>query len=205
MKTITEFNGFSLSNALKKQQELTAAGKTPEELGAAMGEELKMEGDKLKHLLASLDAVKSKTDGVKRVLVMTLAENEKAPAGALKVEETYYVVEHFPSAQKAKPAHADDRGGRGGKGGKGGKGGRGGRDGGGRGERSFGGGEGRGRGPGAGPGAPGEGGGGRGPRAPRGDRAPAPAAVTRAPGEKPKIVPKGGAAAAPKADTPKAE
>lgn len=187
MKTITEFHGFQIKNALKTREELTAAGKTAEELPAAMGEALKMEGDKLKYFLGALDTVGNKAEGLKRVVVLTLAESEKAPSGAKKVDEHYLVVEYFPQAGADKKARFqgrdDDR--RGGKGkGKGrGKGRRGDREGG------------RGRGPrrdegapegaeASAGGAPGEGGG-RGRRRP--PRQPRPE-TPRVPSGKPPIV-----------------
>ena len=185
MKTLTEFNAFDLTPSIKTLQELTSAGKTPEEIQAAFTESKKLEGDKLKFFLHALELIKDKSSGLKRVLVFTAAETEKVPAGSQKHEEHYYLVEFFPAQQSQRPPreggrYGDKKGGRGGKGG-----GRGGKPGGDRGGRDSRDGGGRpARGPGrpqdgasagaapGGPGAPsGENRGPRGPRAPRPPRA----------------------------------
>lgn len=129
MKTLTEFNGSHFNNLEKQRAELVAAGKTPEELTAALGEVLKLEGDRLKAILAAEELVKGKIAGLKRIVVIQLAEGEKAAGGLVERDGLYFAVEHFPSGiQKPKaPEDRDPRGGRGKKGGK--KGGdRGGRD-----------------------------------------------------------------------------
>lgn len=132
MKTLTEFNGFTLNNALKQKKELTTAGKTPEELSQALAEGFKLEGDKLTLFLAALELAEKKAEGLKRILVLKLDEKDKAPAGAIASGEHHLVAEFFYVPQPKK-----DRGnfrGKGGKGGKHGKGrgdkrgGRGGRD-----------------------------------------------------------------------------
>ncbi len=55
MKSITEFPFFKLDLGIKAKAELTAAGKTIEEISQALGEKFKLEGDKLKHFTNSLD------------------------------------------------------------------------------------------------------------------------------------------------------
>ncbi|MFL5814487.1 MAG: hypothetical protein ACJ763_12995 [Bdellovibrionia bacterium] len=154
MKTLTEFAAVTLKNAAKTKQELTTAGKTAEELPAAMGEALKVEGDKLTFLMNALEVVGDKLEDLKRVVVFTLGENEKAPYGAVLKGEQHYSTEYYPPLNPPKgkgPQGGGDKG-RGGKGGKDGKKGKRGR--GGRGGRGEGGGPGRGegRGPGRGPG-----------------------------------------------------
>lgn len=96
MKTITEFDSFRLKNAGQKAQELAAAGKTPEECAQAIGEELKMEGDKLKMFMNALEIVKTRGQGLKRIVVMTVGEGEKTPAGAEKKDDHFYLAEFFP-------------------------------------------------------------------------------------------------------------
>lgn len=126
MKSITEFPAFTLRAAMTVKNQLTSEGKTPEEVQTALGTTYKMEGDRLKHFVHAIEvASNNNADGLKRVLVMSLAEGENPPAKALKVEEAYYVPDIFvPMAPKA-PPQKGGRGGRGGKGGgKGGKGGR---------------------------------------------------------------------------------
>jgi hypothetical protein len=96
MKTITEFQVTTLKNAAKTKQEVVAEGKTPEELTAALGEALKLEGDKLTFILNALELVQSKDRDLKRVVVFTLAEPEVAPKGAIQKGEHYYSVDYFP-------------------------------------------------------------------------------------------------------------
>lgn len=116
MKTITEFAGATLKNALKTKQELTTAGKTPEELPAAMGEALKLEGDKLTILLSAIEVVEKKTNDLKRVVVWSLQEGEKAPKGTEQKGDHYFAIEFFPPLPgQARPGQKK-HGGRGGKG-----------------------------------------------------------------------------------------
>ncbi len=142
MKTLTEFDAFRLKNALNTKKELTAAGKTAEELSAALGEALKLEGDKLTVFLAALEIAEERPEGLKRVVVFAVEEGKSAPKGALLRGDKNFLAEFFaPPASAQKRFDSDDRGGRDGKrGGKGGGKGRGGREGG----REGGGGGGRG-------------------------------------------------------------
>ena len=133
MKTLTEFQGIWLKNALNHREELKKAGKTPEEIPVALGEILKLEGDRLAALMATFEAVGAKLDGLKRVVVLMLAENEVAPKGAHTQGAFQLVVEHYqapgrapqPGSGDSRPGRGDKRGGkRGGDGGR--RGGRGG-------------------------------------------------------------------------------
>jgi hypothetical protein len=140
MKTITEFAAPTLKNASKVRDELVAAGKTPEELPAALGEALKVEGDKLTLLLQALELVADRKNDLKRVIVGALNEGEKAPSGAQEKDGKQFIIELYPpvGSQGGRPARGgrDEKGGRGDrkKGGRGGRGGdREGRGGGGRG------------------------------------------------------------------------
>jgi hypothetical protein len=138
MKTLTEFTATTLANAAKAKQELIAAGKTPEELPAALGEALKVEGDKLSLLLSALDTLGEKAPkDLKRVVVLSLGEGEKAPAGSKQVEDKCFLIENYamPSKGPQGAGPHDDKKGRGDKRG-GGKG----RGGGGRDDRRGGGG-----------------------------------------------------------------
>jgi hypothetical protein len=162
MRTITEFYGRTLKTIAEKMPAITeeatktateamkAEGKSEEEMTAALpaaiqaaidaklGEENKLEGDKLAMLSAALDLIKGARGELKRVIVMAPNEGEKAPPNSREVDGKFYVAEFFPeraTTQARAPEGRDARGGRGGKGGKGGRGGkpgeRGGRDGGG--------------------------------------------------------------------------
>lgn len=116
MKTLTEFDGFRLKNALQTKKELTAAGKTAEELPQAMGEALKLEGDKLTHLLAALELAEGHPEHLKRVVVYTVEEGQKAPNGAVQKGDKWYLAEFFYTPapkRKAREEHADGRRGRG--------------------------------------------------------------------------------------------
>jgi hypothetical protein len=163
MRTITEFYGRTLKTIADKMASITeeatktateamkAEGKSEEEMTAGLpaaikaavdaklGEENKIEGDKLAMLSAALDLVKGARGDLKRVIVMAPNEGETAPPNSREIDGKYYVAEFFPeraNTQARAPEGRDARGGRGGKGGKGGgRGGkpgeRGGRDGGG--------------------------------------------------------------------------
>lgn len=104
MKTLTEFSAGVLLNAVKTKKDLIAAGKTPEELPAAMGEALKVEGDRLAHLMAAVEVVESKTSDLKRVVVIKLNEGEKAPSSALAKGDLYFLSEYYPPLHPPKNA-----------------------------------------------------------------------------------------------------
>ncbi len=183
MKTITEFSVTTIKNALKTREELTTAGKTPEELPAALGEALKLEGDKLTILLGALEVVEKKTNDLKRVVVLTIAEGEKAPQGAVQKDAHYFNIEFYPplpGQERKGRGQGGEKGGRDGKG-RGDK--RGGKRGGGR----DGGRDGKGRGPrgeraaGAPGGDAGAGGGGRRPPRPAGPRGPSRGPIPNSP------------------------
>jgi hypothetical protein len=174
MRTITEFYGRTLKTIADKMSAVTeeatktateamkAEGKSEEEMTAGLpaaikaavdaklGEENKLEGDKLAMLSAALDLVKGARGELKRVIVMAPNEGEKAPPNSREVDGKFYVAEFFPeraNTQARAPEGRDARGGRGGRGGKDGKGGgRGGKPGE-RGNREGGGGRGGERGP----------------------------------------------------------
>lgn len=115
MKTITEFNAATLAKVSQTQKDLTAAGKTPEEMPAAMAEATKMSEDKLKHAAAAAEAVGEKLKDFKRVVVLQLAEGETAPSGALVKDGHAYVSEYYSQMvmQKPEPKAERGRGGRG--------------------------------------------------------------------------------------------
>lgn len=114
MRTVTEFAAPTLRNAAKIQQELQTSGKTAEEMPAALGEALKLEGDKLNHLIAALEVAGPRLDDLKRVLVLAPAnESEKAPHKAVQKGEHWLMTEYFPPVHgKGKPAHAPGQDGR---------------------------------------------------------------------------------------------
>ncbi|MBI2712312.1 MAG: hypothetical protein HYX41_05565 [Bdellovibrio sp.] len=104
MKTLTEFTAIGLKQALQTRNDLLQQGKTAEELPTALGEALKVEGDRLTHLLTALELVQSKITDLKRVLVFSLNEGEKSPSGTvLKGEpgkQVGFLSEYYPSLEK---------------------------------------------------------------------------------------------------------
>jgi hypothetical protein len=130
MKTLTEFPGFNLKNAVKVKQELLAGGKTAEELPPALGEALKIEGDRLNFIVNAIELVEKKLEDIKRVVVYSLAEGEKAPAHSVQKGDHYFLAEYYPSLVKEAPRDKKPHGpgkprgkrkGRGGRRGEGGK------------------------------------------------------------------------------------
>ncbi len=132
MKTITEFSGIAIRHALKTADELRAGGKTAEELSQALGEALKVEGDKLKLTLAAMEIAQAKPNGIpdlKRVMVYALHEGETAPTQTTEKEGHQFICEYLPSLHPKQsdrrgagaPGEQGEKGGRGGRGGRGGK------------------------------------------------------------------------------------
>lgn len=115
MKSVTEFASFALQKGLTTKTALAAEGKTPEEISAAIGESMKLEGDKLKYFIGALEVAAQNVDGLSRVMVVSLAEGENAPAKAVKIEEMHFVPE-FKMAPKAVVNKKDLRAATGGKG-----------------------------------------------------------------------------------------
>lgn len=175
MKTLTEFSGFVLKEAMSKKAALLTEGKTEEEALAAIHEQLKLDEAKIGFYKNVVDMTSSRVDRVKRVVVALKAtEAEKVPESYIEREGHFYLVEYFPSqdGRSASQGYRDDRNDRG----RGGRGGRGGND------RGRGGDRGRGndRGNDRGRDRP------LGPSAPREDRKPSEGAfVSRPAGERP--------------------
>ena len=120
MKAVTEFPAFTLNKALQMKTTLTTEGKSADEIKESLGQNFKLEGEKLGYFVQSLEVATTNSENLKRVLVMKLNEGEKAPAKSVQVEDVAYVPEFLiqPGALN-KPA-ADAKGGRGGRGGRGG-------------------------------------------------------------------------------------
>lgn len=120
MITITEFSAFTLTKANQAKDALAAEGKNPEEIQTNLGQSFKLEGEKLGYLMTSLEVATTNAQNLKRVVVVKLAEGERPPAKAVKVEEIHFVPEFIQTQAFAKSA-ANTKGGRpGGRGGKGG-------------------------------------------------------------------------------------
>ncbi len=112
MKSITEFSMATLQKFTQAKAALTTEGKTPEEMTASLGETFKLEGDKLKFMMAASDLAQSKPN-VRRIVVVSFAEGETAPAKYQKVEDTHYLVEtlELTKAVVAAPTKGGGRGG----------------------------------------------------------------------------------------------
>src|SRR4051794_10670040 len=109
MKTLTEFPCLILKTAAKTKQDLITGGKPPEELPQAMSEMLKLEGDRLGFLLNALEMVGTKFNDLKRIVVYSLAEGEKASQGTIQKGEQSYLVEYYPQLASQSP-NRDSRG-----------------------------------------------------------------------------------------------
>lgn len=109
MKSITEFAQPSLQKVLNAKAVLLTEGKSAEEIATSIGETLKLEGDKLKFILAAADLVAEKTS-VRRVLVASFAEGEVAPAKYQKIEDTYYLIETLEPVKVSMAPVAKDAG-----------------------------------------------------------------------------------------------
>ena len=119
MKSVTEFWAISLNQGLAKKTALTTEGKSPEEVSAAIGEQFKMEGEKLTHFINAMEVASQNPEKLSRVRVVSLAEGENAPQKAIQVEAHHYFPEFqaAPKPVQSKKAGADQKGGRGGGGG----------------------------------------------------------------------------------------
>jgi len=120
MKTLTEFSGFTLKEALAKKSALIAEGKSEEEVLAAIHEQLKLDEAKAGFYKNVVDMTSSRIDRVKRVVVALKAtETEKVPEAYMEREGHFYLVEYFPTADSRARMGASDRDDRGGRGGRG--------------------------------------------------------------------------------------
>ena len=110
MKTLTEFSGFVLKEALVKKASLLAEGKTEEEAQAAINEQLKLDETKVGFFKNVVDMTGSRRDAVKRVVVAVKAtETETVPTAFMEREGHFYLVEYFPQAGGKQPSREDDR------------------------------------------------------------------------------------------------
>lgn len=115
MKAVTEFASFTLNAALKTRAALAAEGKTPEEIQASLGTTYKLESEKLGYFMMALDVAEANNAELKRVLVVRLAEGERAPAKAVQTEDIAIYPEALIQNRSTQPPKRDEkRGGRGG-------------------------------------------------------------------------------------------
>ncbi len=104
MKSVTEFWALHILKGHEAKKAFLAEGKSPEEVAQAIGEQMKFEGDKLKHFVNALEVTIEEPQKLSRILVVSLNEGEKAPAKAVQIEESCYIPEFKsdpkPVAQK---------------------------------------------------------------------------------------------------------
>lgn len=111
MKTLTEFSGFALKDALAKKTALLAEGKTEEEAQAVINEQLKLDETKVGFYKNVVDMTGSRRDNVKRVVVaLRASETEKVPESYIEREGHFYLVEYFSQVGGNRPSRDDDRG-----------------------------------------------------------------------------------------------
>lgn len=118
MKTITEFSGFTLKEAINKKAALLTEGKTEEEAQTAINEQLKLADEtKVTFYKNAVDMCKSRIDQVKRVVVaVKSSDTEKVPEAFSEREGNFYLVEYFAQAGSMNRGRHDDRDERGGRG-----------------------------------------------------------------------------------------
>jgi len=103
MKSVTEFPTHKLDKGIEMKTALTTEGKSPEEMEAAIGEAMKLEGDKLKYFVAALDVAAENREKLTRIRVMSPEEGEKLPEKAVQVEEHVYLPEFAKGVLTADP------------------------------------------------------------------------------------------------------
>ena len=110
MKTLTEFSGFVLKDALAKKAALLAEGKTEEEAQGAINEQLKLDESKAGFYRNVVDMTSSRVDRVKRVVVALKASDaEKVPESYIEREGHFYLVEYFPDGWRSRSTHGSWR------------------------------------------------------------------------------------------------
>lgn len=114
MKTLTEFSGFVLKDALTKKTALLAEGKTEDEAQGAINEQLKLDEAKAAFYRNVVDMTSSRIDRVKRVVVaLKASETEKVPESYIEREGHFYLVEYFPGGSSHRDAPSGRERGRG--------------------------------------------------------------------------------------------
>ncbi len=103
MKTITEFSGFTLKDALSKKTALIAEGKSEDEAQLAINEQLKLlDETKVSFFKNAVDMSKSRLDQVKRVVVaVKSSDTEKVPEVFSEREGNFYLIEYFQNSDSA--------------------------------------------------------------------------------------------------------
>ncbi|MBI3535844.1 MAG: hypothetical protein HY072_10220 [Deltaproteobacteria bacterium] len=97
MKTITEYNGIELIDALRTMEMLTAAGKSIEEIHQTIGQATKREADKLQMFLNAIETIRNRAQGLKRVVVFVAGEKDRLPERSEKHGEHVFLPEYYPA------------------------------------------------------------------------------------------------------------
>lgn len=119
MKSITEFTQPTLQKLIQAKNTWLTEGKSTDEVATAIGESFKLEGDKLKFIIAAADLVTDmlkENKSFKRVIVASANEGEAVPEKYKKIEDNFYFVETFevfkaPTSVAGTKAVAPRRGG----------------------------------------------------------------------------------------------
>lgn len=101
MKTLTEFPALNVKLAHKTRADLKTSGKTDEEIPQALGEALKLSGERLDFMMSTLEIVGTQLNDLKRVVVFSINEKEKQPAKSVQKGDHFFLAEYYPPlAQK---------------------------------------------------------------------------------------------------------
>lgn len=109
MKTLTEFPALNVKLAHKTREDLKTGGKTDEEIPQALGEALKLSGERLTFMMSALEIIGTQLNDLKRIVVFSLAENEKQPAKAIQKGEHYFLAEYYPPLVQKKGGAPDSK------------------------------------------------------------------------------------------------
>lgn len=110
MKSVTEFFAHKLTEGNTTKAALLAEGKTPEEIELSIGETFKLEGQKLKFFVNSMEVASENAEKLGRVLVFKVDEGESIPPKAVLLEEHCYVPEFQKAALTAVTKKAEKGG-----------------------------------------------------------------------------------------------
>ena len=107
MKSVTEFLSFKLEDGLKAKAALAAEGKAPDEITTAMGEQFKMEGDKLKCFVNAVELAGQSSEKLFKIKVVKLNEGQNPPPRGTVIEDLCYITE--PKADPTAAKKADEK------------------------------------------------------------------------------------------------
>lgn len=115
MKTLTEFSGTLLRAAAELRRkhreahpsEAEPAADAPAAERQAVGEAMKIDGDRLSRLMEALEVVGESIAGVRLLRVLS---GEQPPPGGVKIGDFYFVVDLIPAAPARRESRPPDAG-----------------------------------------------------------------------------------------------